>query len=954
MSFLNCIANSHQQGLITLEQRQQYQKRFEALRKLVPTSQEAKDQLIKELEFEALEKERRAVLAEKSRKDMVGFIVRYRNRQGQQDLAEGLRVYVEKLEPLQKAVLGRWTRGLDEFFEEFKKGALTGDLRRMGGKLSNTEVMTNLEDTVRELFGENSKNPLAKALAQAWQGAAETARLEFNALGGSIQKLEKWGLPQVHQPDKLYAYGRQKWINYMMGKDVLDRERTVSPITGKRMSDDDMIESLGVIWDRITSDGFHDMDPSMTVTGKGALYKQHQDHRFLHFKNADAWMKYAREFGNPDFYASMVSHLEMMARDVTAMQALGPNPIALMNYGKQFVQKHVMAARTINANRTEQMAEIARLSLERHELTKQFTGNAGEAAYKTIQSLHGILRTTLDEMDALRAKGDLQTNADAREKMNLLQQDIDRINAELHQARNDPSYGLGQALPLGKMIELTAINRRYLQLLDEVRLDAVEVDARMRSAAGRALTEADKIWDLYRGTTNAVHDYRLSNTMTMLRNLNAASKLGGAMISALSDITFQKLTRSFLGMKKSGFTDIIKGTTENFSQLSKAEAIRADIVLDSAMHTLNQSARFAGAFNSTMWSGFVADRAIAASGLTAYTEAQKRAFAMEFFGHLADNSGKSYQNLPVEIRKMFQRQNFSAADWEAARMADLYKPHPDSAPFLRPADVEAKAGREVALKYSAMMYGERVFAVIEPTLRARSMMTWGTQKGTVPGELLRSATQFKSFGVTVLMLHGGRLLDEISMHGISSRNAVMYGAHLLIVGTLVGAVVVQLKDLIAGRDPRPMDDPTFWGQALLQSGGLGIYGDFLASSGNRFGGGLASTLAGPTAGQIEQFSNLTLGNLKELAQGKNTNAGSELVRFLQGNTPFASTWYTRLAADRLLFEEVQKALDRNAPEAFERRIKQRERDYNGQNFWWSPGQTSPSRAPDATAIILGR
>ncbi|MDE8420560.1 hypothetical protein, partial [Klebsiella pneumoniae] len=48
-----------------------------------------------------------------------------------------------------------------------------------------------------------------------------------------------------------------------------------------------------------------------------------------------------------------------------------------------------------------------------------------------------------------------------------------------------------------------------------------------------------------------------------------------------------------------------------------------------------------------------------------------------------------------------------------------------------------------------------------------------------------------------------------------------------------------------GKRPTPTDAQAFWGAAVLQGGGFGIFGDFLQSSQNRFGGGFLGSLAGP-------------------------------------------------------------------------------------------------------------
>ena len=113
--------------------------------------------------------------------------------------------------------------------------------------------------------------------------------------------------------------------------------------------------------------------------------------------------------------------------------------------------------------------------------------------------------------------------------------------------------------------------------------------------------------------------------------------------------------------------------------------------------------------------------------------------------------------------------------------------------------------------------------------------------------------------------------------------------------------------------------------------------------------GLASTLAGPAFEFLNRSASLTLGNLAQLAKGKNTNFGRELVdyfnRFL---LPGSSLWYSRLAKDRLIIDNLQELVD---PDHFRKRrarmarLARKERD---QAFFWRPGDTFPSRAPDPT------
>ena len=140
----------------------------------------------------------------------------------------------------------------------------------------------------------------------------------------------------------------------------------------------------------------------------------------------------------------------------------------------------------------------------------------------------------------------------------------------------------------------------------------------------------------------------------------------------------------------------------------------------------------------------------------------------------------------------------------------------------------------------------------------------------------------------------------------------------LLTSTVLGAMAMALKDMAAGRDPRRWTDeetyldPDVWGAALLQAGGLGIYGDFLCANTNRFGGGLASTVAGPLVERVNTLRNFTVGNAQQLIQGKPTNFGEEGVKLLRQNTPGGTLWYLRLAYERMLLDQLQMMVDPDA------------------------------------------
>jgi hypothetical protein len=860
MSLKDCIKSAQQQGLFTVDEAQVLIQRYNELARMALSPPEVRQRIIAEMEAEALEKRRRALLMESKRSGLVTAIMSHRDRptisQRLQGMTEGslaphkaLWMLIEHFGEARfqdtfhkmMSILGQSQAELIKLLDEFRPGWITGEYRRWGA-----EQTARMENVVRELFGQSTGDLKAKQLAEAWTKVAEALRQRFNKAGGAIGKLKDWGLPQVHSAEALLKAGREQWKAFILP--LLDRERMLSPLTGLRMTDADLNASLDHVFDSITTNGANTMQPSMQPVGRGALARQHADHRFLHFKDPDAWLAYQRAFGEGDPFASMIGHLSMMARDIAAMEIFGPNPQAMINYLKQVV---------------------------------------------------------------IKAMG-----------------------------------GQGR---------------------DDVR---------------KALNTFDNMYAHYMGSANVPVSNFWANTVSSIRSGISAASLGSAALSALSDRGFDAVTRAFDGLPVHGaFTSFLR----QFGPGMENHAARMGLIIDSQLHAMHRHARFIGSVSGNTIAGYVNDRMLAASGLQWMTQASKHGFGWDFQMVAADLSRFGWDEIPSQgrseaaFRRTLERHGFDAATWDVIRQAQHYRPEgpdgvvgPPGAPgtgVVRPQEVFAHAhqvylatmtpeaaraaAQDLADRYHSMILREMRYSTPESSLRSRSAMIGTNQPGTFQGEVLRSAGQFKGFGLGVLFLHGGRIFREL-VGPNPARGAVYFGA-LLIVSTLLGAVSMQLKEIANGRDPRRMDldkkGRKFWGAALLQGGGLGIYGDFLFSDVNRFGGSLSGTVAGPMVDKLDNIRRLTVGNFLEFAQGQDrTNFGRELSYFIRTNTPGSSLWFVRQAWERVLMDQLQYLMDPDAHTSFRRTMQRRRTDF-GQDYWWRPGEVEPRRGPDLGAMF---
>jgi hypothetical protein len=265
---------------------------------------------------------------------------------------------------------------------------------------------------------------------------------------------------------------------------------------------------------------------------------------------------------------------------------------------------------------------------------------------------------------------------------------------------------------------------------------------------------------------------------------------------------------------------------------------------------------------------------------------------------------------------------------------------------------------EVADKLGAFIMDEGEFAVVNPDLRTRALLTSGGQQaGTAAGELARTVTQFKSFPVAMISRHWSRMLtDSRGLDGAPLlANRAMYGFALMASLTALGAIVTQTKHVLSGKDPVDMTGeyaPRFWAKAFAQGGGLGIMGDlFLIDPSTSYvdaGTKLTQNIAGPTVGTFaEVVAKNIVENAWQVAAGQDTQAAAEVAKTMTGLTPGIGIWWVKP-----FFEHgVTHAFQENMSPGYLSRMRKRARKDWGVDYWWQPGEAMPDRAPELQQAV---
>ncbi len=461
-------------------------------------------------------------------------------------------------------------------------------------------------------------------------------------------------------------------------------------------------------------------------------------------------------------------------------------------------------------------------------------------------------------------------------------------------------------------------------------------------------------YNMVAGITEPVGHAGMAAFFDGLRNIMVASKLGSAVISALSDEGTMRVAAHVNQLPEIRLIANELAALNPTNQVERRMALRAGLAMNTLAHSLN---RFGNGALGSGWTSKVAQFTIRASGLNAMTDARRRAWGVTMM-HATGAVVRDAPNLAaldaydarVLLSKGVTPENYEV--WRRATLEDWGGGNdtmltPDAIYRIPDAKLQdlgdpATLRDAAATRLLGAVLEETDVAVIEPGVHERAMMQEGARRGTLKGELTRSLFLFKSFPLSMMTRHWSRAMAEPSVKG-----RVGYGAALLATTTVIGMVALQAAQVVQGKDPRDMTDARSWVQALLKGGALSLYGDFLLNDSTEFGGSALSALAGPVAGTTEQALALTLGNLHQSARGEETHVGAEAVKFVRSNTPGANLWYARAAVDHLVFHQLQEYL---SPGYLKKMKRRSEKEY-GQEFWWEPGEPMPERAPDMARAL---
>jgi hypothetical protein len=464
-------------------------------------------------------------------------------------------------------------------------------------------------------------------------------------------------------------------------------------------------------------------------------------------------------------------------------------------------------------------------------------------------------------------------------------------------------------------------------------------------------SKPESYWKLVKGEAGTPENRFIAQAFRNARNIQTAAKITWGPFSALADVATVLQTLHYHRIPAieylSAYKKQVSGDHVDFLATQ-------EVISESMLSSMN---RWAGDNMTHSLTGRVTDAVMHLSLMNAWTDAARNAFSDVLMRSYTKKLGKSWQQLDEWDRYLMGNKGITETDW-----AIITKATPDplspvalvSAPRIRATGLDG--AQEAATKWSGFVSDEAQFAVVNPDLASHSITTGGGMRPGAPtGEVLRSVMQFNAFPIAMFTRHYGRIFN--TPQGLEGAPAGFAGesaggrainttaaiAGLAFATTIMGAIQTEARAVLSGKDPITAD-PTdekgrkFWAKAFAAGGGGTFLADVLLASAEdpsrQMSGHLG--LLGPLAG--------VAGGVVDVAKSK--HPGAEAVKLVSDQLPGVDMWQFRAAYEHWFLHNAQEALN----PGYLARMRARAQKNWGQDYWWSPGETAPDRAPDLSKI----
>lgn len=334
-------------------------------------------------------------------------------------------------------------------------------------------------------------------------------------------------------------------------------------------------------------------------------------------------------------------------------------------------------------------------------------------------------------------------------------------------------------------------------------------------------------------------------------------------------------------------------------------------------------------------------------------DSTKSAAAELFAANLGEHADLAFKDLPFELKRVLSLYDITNKEWNLLRSTVYEHPTikskmvtPDQLPNLTDEQIAtlwegeksptAKDLQRLRNKLDTQLRGFFIdranYAVPTPGAAEKRWSTLDTKSGTYTGEAVRLLMLFKNFPITI----ANKILPrEIYGRGnvsvkdflLNDHKGVFNMATLVAMSTVAGYIGMTLRDAINSKTPRSLikEDGSInfevLQDAMIQGGGMGIYGELVTRNYTRGMGSFLDALAGPALSDLNKLmdikSRATMGDPYD----------AQLLKLALSNTPLINLFYLKPIFNYLVIWNLQEMLNPGTLRRMERNVKKNNQDF---------------------------
>lgn len=777
-----------------------------------------------------------------------------------------------------------------------------------------------------------SEEPMATQIAQAFK-KFQDIKIDFlNSQGAYINRLEGYITKQTHDALKIaggfFASGkndnkghlenRSKWVDFI--SPLLD-DKTFENVDENVLSSpafegfsihneavqnaikEARVQFLENIWTDIVT-GRHDANNISDLDGfsvpAGIARKLSQD-RSLHFKDAESWFQYNDKFGSGSILQNFLQDIDKSARQGALMEMFGPNPRAAFDADLLRLNEKMRDGGFVKQMDNLQSWDMKNLfaaidgSLDApHGLGELKTAhiNKGFRIWQALSKLGGMAVSSISDMGAGATS--------------LVRAGVPIFNAYSEYFKSLPKLRNGYDKKIADMINV--VSRSMIG----------DIGANFSDNQGvvGGLEKWQQRFYKFNGFDMWQKAMRTANSVALAKMLGSISDKAFNKI----DLPIQKQLMRF-GIDQ-GLWDMLRGHADNLGFDEHGKVILPDM------------AQRMDKEKAVIWHN-------QPKSVDVEKVNEKRLALQAAFAKIGEpGQFETFKNMDDESRAILEKLGVNDKIWQDIRSAGLDNITDRTiAKYFKIDDIHTEKQKQDALdeahlRVQAWFSSFIDDAMTEPRAAEKARLNFGTRQGTIIGEAIRHIMQFKSFSYTFATRNIEPTIGEFRStyrdfkEGKVGEDAfmrpAMMAANTIVGATILGYVAGAAKDLLSGKEARPVDRPETWLAAFIQGGGAGFYGDFLTAQYNRYGSSPIAALSGPNVGNIEQILSI-FGKLRD-----GVDAGASAMNLAVANTPFANVFYLRAALNYSILYNLQEA----ASPGYLDRMDERMREEQGRGLWF--------------------